>query len=171
MNLNGNHNGIIQSLVEGKEGIIAATLKAGRKRAVDVSHALTRKGAAAASAERCNEAVFKLISLAFETDDTGRCNIDVDGRLKWTPWGRDGRYLFGLRATDGDVLRLHCQRLETLESPVPLFTFERQGWYCNVFDYRTSKAAFGYWQAYGLTGSLYRQLSEITSAKRRGGAR
>lgn len=163
-------NSIITNLVDGKEGIIAATLRAGRRRTEDMSHTLSRRGAWAANAERCNEAVYKLISLAFETDDTGRCNANIDGRLPWVPWGRDGRYLFGLAATDGDVLRLHCQRLADLEVPIPLFTFERQGWYINVFDYKRPQAAFQYWEQHGLTGLLYRQLSQITSTKRRSGA-
>lgn len=60
--------------------------------------------------------------------------------------------------------------MAALEIPIPLFTFERGGWYINVWDYKTSRAAFEYWNEAGMTAQLYGALSAITTAKRRGRA-
>lgn len=170
MYTNGTTNGIVAALENGKASIMGAALSAGRRRVADVSHTLTRAGAMAAAAERCNEAAFKLLALAYETDETGPfCNLNEDYGLRWVAWGRDGRYMFGLRATEADVLRLHVQRLEA--STVPLFIFDRQRWWLNAYDYATLRAALAYWGNHRITGTLYKSLSAETSAKRRSGAK
>lgn len=167
-------NGTIQSLVQQKHDVIGADiLRHTRRHVTDVAKQLSNAGAAAASAEICNEAVCKLIDLCYEQDATGRCNIDPDGRLLVpAPWGRNGRYKYGLRATQGDVLRLHLQELQSVRRPAPLFTYDPlvYSWYCNIFDYVEKDQALRYWRTCQLDASTYAQLTETVRNRRRGSA-
>ncbi len=109
--MHANGNGVIREFPERKEEIVTARLlRFGRQRLADVSAELSRRGAAAAKAELANEAVGKLIGLCYERDTDGQpCNVEVGtGRLLVpAPWGRRGRDYYGLRPSEGNVLRVY----------------------------------------------------------------
>ncbi|MBI1294299.1 hypothetical protein GC175_04995 [bacterium] len=173
MNGNGHGNSILSTFTERQPEIATAkVLRHARKRAQSVAATLTRKGAAAASAELINESVNVLIALCYETDgNLGRVNVDGDGKLLVpSPWGRNGRYRFGLRVTEADVLRLHCYRLQEVSTPAPLFTYDPsvRSWFLNVFDYAEYAQAVSYWKKAGMDAGTYRTLAETVRNQRTG---
>ena len=166
-------NGILKTLTERTEETRTAKVLAfGRQRVASAADSLNRAGASAASAQLCNEAVAKLIALVYAADDTGLCNIDTEsGRLLISaPWGRNGRYDYGLRATEADALRMYMQRLLTVPRPIPLFTYDNRNWYLNAWDYRSGAAALDYWKSMQMTGTHYKQFADTMRKKRTGGA-
>jgi hypothetical protein len=167
---NGTHNGVIAMIEERKPGIIETSLKAGRRRAADIAAQLSRRGALMGAVELINEVVFKLIELSYETDEAGLCNVDpytgVYERFPM-PWGR--RYqLYGLKATEAEILALHVARLQDLTSKAPLFAYDAitRRWAVNIIDYPTKNSALGYWSSVQLDADSYRLLLDSVRDKR-----
>lgn len=154
-----------QDFVERKEETAAArVLRHSRRRLADVAANLSRKGEMQGRAEIINEAVSLLIQLCYEKDEgyPGPANVDpAEGRILIpVPWGRNGRYKFGLRNQEGDVLREHFKRLQEQTDPPPLFTYDplTRSWYLNFMDYRTSAAARAYWERAEMDAATYRAI-------------
>lgn len=164
---NGHTNGIVRHFEEHQNEILTAkVLRKARARAADVSATLTRRGAAAATAELLNEAVNKLIALLYEADSDGHpANVGIDGRIEIPcPWGSVGRPLYGLRRTEGDSLRRYVQFLAGQRRPIPLFTFDNGRWWLNVYDYPAKDQALGYWRAVAVDASIWRRFSTQTAS-------
>lgn len=162
MNLNGHTNGIVRHFEEHQREILTAkVLRKARGRAADVSASLTRRGAAAATAELLNEAVMKAIGYCYEVDEDGHpANVNADGRIEIPmPWGSVGRPLYGLRRTEGDTLRRYLQFLEGQRRPIRLFYFEGGRWYVDAFTYPSQADALGYWRVVAMTAAAWRRFS------------
>ena len=165
-------NGIVRSFSERLPDITGATLRAGRRRASDTSATLTRRGAMKAAAELANNAVAKLLEIAYQVDDTGiHCNIDADGKLLVAvPWGRHYQR-YGLRANESAVLALHVRRLYEQPPVPPLFVYDdsMRSWFINVFDYGTYAAGIAYWRRAQLgSGDYLALLREVQSRRGNG---
>lgn len=138
-------------------------------RTAEAAERLSLAGAALAAATICNEAILRLIALAYETDTTGRPNVDRDGRLLIpTPWGRNGRARYGLRATEADVLRRHVQILDQRRRPAPFLRYDvsRRRWSADMDQYPTREEAVEYWQLVGLVATSYRQHADTLRTNR-----
>lgn len=123
------------------------------------AESLSRRNADTAVCELLNEALGRLVDLAFEEDEGGLCNVDsVTGRLLLPlPWGRNGHRLWGLRPQEANVLRrlLFDWRKD---GSLPLLTYDRlrRAWYVNLADYADRRVA-GRWLAeHQVTVSQYR---------------
>lgn len=168
--LNGTQNDVVRMIEGRKPSIIETTLRAGRRRAANIAAYLSRKGVMMGTAELCNEVIFKLIELAYETDDIGLCNVDpytgVFERFPM-PWGRKYQ-LYGLKATEAEILGLHVRRLQEMASKPPLWTYDpiTRRWAVNVIDYPSKRSALGYWSSVQLTADIYRLLLESVRDKR-----
>lgn len=159
---NGHTNGIVRHFEEHQNEILTAkVLRKARARAADVSATLTRRGAAAATAELLNEATFKAIKMLYETDFDGiPANVDGNGKILIPlPWGSVGRPLYGLRRTEGDTLRRYLQFLAGQRRPIPLFTFDAGRWWLNVWDYTSADKALGYWRTVAIDAAIWRRFS------------
>ena len=153
---------MIELFAERKQGIAATALAGGRQRAASVAAQLSRRGLIKARAELCNEAVGVLIKLVYQGDTTGApCNIDVGtGRLLISaPWGKLGHRFYGLRSTEGKVLRSYMFDLQS-HAPAgpPLFTYDplTRSWGLNMWDFPSMAGAVVYWERWGLTEGAYR---------------
>jgi hypothetical protein len=98
---------------------------------------LSRLNADGAVCELMNEALARLVVLAYEQDAGGFCNMDgVTGRLLIPlPWGRNGHAAWGLRPQEGNILR---EILFAWQHDAPaLFTYDamRRSWYVGLHDY------------------------------------
>lgn len=114
-----------------------------------------------ASAELANEAVTKLIELAYERDETGLCNVDATGVFVRfpVPWGRS--YMrYGLRSTEAAVLRLHINRLLSTASPPPLWTYDdvTRRWGVNLWDYPNLSQGLAYWKRAEISARDYKMM-------------
>ncbi len=169
-------NGIVREFTQRKdqeESIAETILRYGRQRVGDIATHLSRKGAAAASAEICNGRVNVLIELAYQEDETGPCNRDpLTGRLLVpVPWGRK-RTVYQLRATEADILRRHMMGLARAARPVPLFLYDgdTRCWYLNQWDYPDYQRAVLYWEICSLSAKGYRNHADTLRAERGNGA-
>jgi hypothetical protein len=87
--------------------------------------------------ELLNEALARLVQLAYETDSGGLCNTDgATGRLLIPlPWRRNGQVRWGLRPQEANVLR---QVLFDWEHDAPsLLNYDRtrKSWFVNLRDF------------------------------------
>lgn len=166
--MNGYTNGIVKHFEEHQKEILTAkVLRKARQRAADVSQSLSRRGAAAATAELLNEAVFKAIRYLYEEDADGvPPNVDADGKILIPlPWGSVGRPRYGLRRTEGDTLRRYVQWLETQRRPAArLFYFESTKWYLDCWTYPTEADALAYWRIVAVNASIWRRFSTQTAS-------
>jgi hypothetical protein len=119
-----------------------------------------------------NEAIHALTALCYEVDPTAAvlCNVDEEsGRILLPmPCGSRGRYQWGLRRTEADVLRLILFAYMNNKQSAPLYVYDAvsRGWYINLFDYPTLKRAHHWVQRCPVTpDSWYIALSRL-----RGGA-
>lgn len=165
-------NGIAAHHTERLPAITSAVIRAGRRRAADQSHKLSRAGALGAAAERCNEAVNRLIVLAYEVDEQTGSHANVDGitgvfeRFPM-PWGRYYRD-WGLMRTEAAVLALHVKMLQFSATVAPLWTYDdvSRRWAVNFFDYDTQAAALAYWRRCEMTAKDYQMLLQTVREKR-----
>ena len=123
---------------------------------------LSRRWQIKARAELCNEAVGVLIKLAYQGDTTGApVNIDtVTGRLLIAaPWGKLGHSYYGLRSTEGKVLRAYMFDLQS-HAPAgpPIFTYDEasRNWGLNMWDFPSMAGAVAYWERWAMDEGTYR---------------
>ncbi len=152
---------MIELFAERKQGIAATALAGGRQRAANVAAQLSRRGMIKARAELCNEAVGALIKLAYQGESGQPVNVDAGtGRLLIAaPWGKLGHRFYGLRSTEGKVLRSYMFDLQS-HAPAgpPLFTYDpaSRSWGLNMWDFPSMAGAVAYWQKWGLAEGAYR---------------
>lgn len=128
---------------------------------------LSRRNADAAVCELMNEALARLVDLAFEQDAGGYCNVDAPtGKLMIPlPWGRNGHARWGLRPQEANILREILFAWQRENAPLLFYDRTRRGWFANLSDYRTHRAALGWLTAHPVTIAAYR----AARAKRVGG--
>lgn len=173
--MNTSTNGIVKHHVERLPNITGAVLRAGRRRAADVSVSMSRAGAMGAAAARCNEAVHRLIVLAYEVDDqTGDlANVDaVTGVFERfpVPWSGRNYQRWGLQRTEQAVLALHVRKLHESATVAPLWTYDEltRRWGVNVWDYPSAAAAAAYWKRCELSAKDYQMIVQAVRSRRGG---
>jgi hypothetical protein len=115
-----------------------------KQRIAESAANLSRAGVLAARVELINEALCRLAELAYELDTDGTlANVDsVTYRLLIpAPWGRSGYIRWGLRQHEATTLRAILRTRQASPSRPPLFTFDAQSWYVNMYDYNTLQTA------------------------------
>jgi hypothetical protein len=122
----------------------------------------------AAICELMNEALARLVLLAYEQDAGGYCNIDAaTGKLLIPlPWGRNGYALWGLRPQEANILR---QVLFDWERDVPsLLRYDRgrRAWFVCLGDFGNVHLAKAWLRQHQVTIGVYR----AARAKRIAGA-
>jgi hypothetical protein len=109
-----------------------------RQRIADSAAALSRAGVMQARVELVNEALCRLVVLAYEADTDGTlANVDsVTYRLIIpSPWGSVGYKTWKLRQHEARALSRILQTRQQAGKRPPLFTFDAPYWYANMHDY------------------------------------
>ena len=122
---------------------------------------LSKRNADAAVCELLNEALARVIDLAFETDGGGLCNADyVTGKLLFPlPWGRNGHARWGLRPQEANILRTVLFEWADVPRGLPaLLTYDRtrRAWLVNLHDYPDRQAAAVWLTRHNVTVGAYR---------------
>lgn len=132
-----------------------------------VADTISKRNVDAAVVELFNEALSRLLLLAYEEDAGGLCNVDVvTGKfLIPLPFGRNGHSAWGLRPTEANVLRqiLFDWRAEGR----CLFYFENshRAWFVSLYDYPDAAAAKSWLRAHQITIALYRSARAKRAGK------
>jgi hypothetical protein len=151
-----NSNGILGAL-ERKAAI--STAQPERYTALRaVAETLSKRNVDQATCEVLNEALARLVQLAYETDAGGLCNIDgVTGRfLIPLPFGRNGSAQWGIRPSEANVLRQILFDWQT--EPPALLHYERsrRAWFVNLAEFGSAGIAKAWLRAHQVTVGLYR---------------
>lgn len=128
---------------------------------------LSRRNADGAVCELMNEALGRLIDLAYERDAGGYCNIDrATGKLLIPlPWGRNGHARWGLRPQEANILREILFAWQQEATPLLVYDRTRRSWFVNLAAYRTRSLAGDWLTRHPVTIAVYR----AARAKRVGG--
>jgi hypothetical protein len=155
----------------------ASIYRKAHRRTAAIADSLSRLGMSRASAELINEAVGKLIELAYQIDpDTDRpANVDsITGMLLIpVPWSSHNYTRWGLQSTEADALRAYMLRLNTAatqrKTRPPVFTYEplSRRWALNIFDYPTEADAWKWWERFEMSAKVFVSYAEYVR-KRRG---
>ena len=132
------------------------------------AESLSLRNVDAATCELMNEALARLVLLAYEVDAGGLCNMDgATGKLLIPlPWGRNGYARWGLRPQEANILR---QVLFDWQSGAPmllLYDRARRAWYVNLADFANVHLAKKWLKQHQVTIEVYR----AARAKRIAGA-
>jgi hypothetical protein len=105
-----------------------------------------------------NEALARLVALAYERDSGGFCNIDgATGKLLIPlPWGSNGASRWGLRPQEANILR---QVLFDWQHDAPsLLNYDRtrKSWFINLFDFGNYHLAKRWLAVHQITIAVYR---------------
>ncbi len=111
-----------------------------------------------ATCELMNEALARLVALAYETDNGGLANIDnVTGKILIPlPWGSNGASRWGLRPSEANILR---QVLFDWQHDAPsLLNYDRtrKSWFINLFDFGNYHLAKRWLAVHQVTIAVYR---------------
>lgn len=139
-----------------------------KQRIADAADQLSLAGTMAARAELCNEALHKLVELAYQSDaDLKACNVDLVTLriLIPLPWGSSGWKRWNMRAHEATVLRrilLGRQATWQQGRPAPLFTYDPDGryWTLNVHDYPRIVEAQAWLQGNAISLTEWRKVSQ-----------
>jgi hypothetical protein len=154
--------------IVGRKGAIMAASPKQHMPVRAAAEALSRRNVAQAKAEVLSEALWALVTLCYEADDTGAlCNVDgATGRLLVpAPMGRVGHRRWGLRYTESEVLRAILMGWQRARGEPPLLTYDSvsRGWHLNIFDYATHPAALGWLQRHPITAGQWRSAYAVWS--------
>lgn len=132
------------------------------------AESLSLRNVDAAICELMNEALARLVLLAYEQDAGGYCNMDgATGKLLIPlPWGRNGYARWGLRPQEANVLR---QILFDWAQPGPtllLYDRTRRAWFVNLRDFANAHLAKRWLTQHQVSITMYR----AARAKRIAGA-
>lgn len=122
------------------------------------AESISRHNVDAATCELMNEALSRLVLLAYEQDAGGLCNIDgATGRfLIPLPFGRNGHAKWGLRPQEANVLR---QILFDWQQEDPCMLFydrSRRAWFVDLRHFGAIGIAKAWLRAHQVTVGLYR---------------
>jgi len=109
---------------------------------------LSRRNADGAICELMNEALARLVDLAYEEDAGGLCNVDAaTGKLLIPlPWGRNGHARWGVRPQEANILREILFTWQRAGVPLLFYDRSRRAWFVNRTDY-PDRAVAGSWLA------------------------
>lgn len=98
---------------------------------------LSRMNADGAVCELMNEALARLVVLAYEQDAGGFCNVDgATGRLLIPlPWGRNGHAQWGLRPQEANILRDILFAWQHDAPALLAYDSMRRSWFVNLREY------------------------------------
>ena len=135
-----------------------------KQRIADAADALSLAGTLAARVELCNEALSRLIVLAYEPDTDGRAaNVDTTTHriMIPLPWGSSGWKKWGLRYHEALVMRAIMLSRQGVKpgGVVPIFVYDAgaRTWHLNVMDYRNLDAGLAWLQASQITLTEWRR--------------
>jgi hypothetical protein len=123
-----------------------------------VADQLSKRNVDQATCELLNEALARLVQLAYETDAGGLCNIDgATGRfLIPLPFGRNGHAKWGLRPQEANILRQILFDWQ-LEPPALLFyDRSRRAWFVDVAQFGSAGIAKSWLRSHQITVAVYR---------------
>ena len=144
-----------------RAGVISETQPARHSTMRQVAQSLSRRNADAAVCELMNEALQRVVDLAFEEDTGGLINIDnVTGRILFPlPWGRKGYRQWGMRPLEARIMRtILVGWIEVPRGMPPLFMYEAasRNWRINLVDYPDRRAASRWLPRHTVRVSEYR---------------
>jgi hypothetical protein len=123
-----------------------------------VAETLSKRNVDQSTCELFNEALARLVQLAYEVDTGGLCNIDgVTGRfLIPLPFGRNGHARWGLKPSEANVLRqiLFDWMLET--PSLIHYDKSRRSWFVCLSAFPTIHVARTWLRAHQITVTVYR---------------
>ena len=123
----------------------------------------------AAIVEVLNEALGRLLLLAYTTDTGGLCNVDaMTGRLLVpAPMGRNGQAKWGIRPSEANVLRQILFDWHDEERSC-LFCYDRsrRAWYVDLANFPSAGLAKGWLRAHQISVGIYRAARAKVAQKR-----
>ncbi len=133
-----------------------------------VAENLSLRNVDAATCELMNEAVTRLVMLAYEVDVFGFCNIDgVTGKLLIpAPWGRNGYARWGLRPSEANILREILFAWQEKGGALLTYDRGRRAWFVDLRSYPQVHIAKGWLRGHQISVKEYR----AARAKRVGNA-
>jgi hypothetical protein len=134
-----------------------------------VADQLSKRNVDAATCELLNEALSRLVQLAYETDAGGLCNIDgATGRfLIPLPFGRNGHAKWGLRPQEANILRQILFDWQAAEPPALLFyDRSRRAWFVDIAHFSNAGIAKAWLRSHQITVAVYRATRRVPGAKR-----
>jgi hypothetical protein len=122
------------------------------------AESLSLRNVDAATCELMNEALGRLVMLAYEQDAGTFCNVDsATGKLLIPlPWGSNGGHRWGLRPSESNTLR---RILMDWQHPGPsLLQYDRQrrAWHVNLSAYANYHMAKGWLRKHQVTIGVLR---------------
>ena len=129
---------------------------------------------ALASAEMCNEAIIRFISLCYEhdpdIDDFANIDIGTHRILISVPWGHL-HHRYGLRPGEAKVLAHYIMSLQSggvAQRIPPVFVWapEFSRWILNTEDHPIQRSALDYWRKMELTAKKYMTIARALRTKR-----
>jgi hypothetical protein len=111
-----------------------------------------------ATCELMNEALARLVLLAYEQDAGGYCNIDgATGRILIPlPNGRNGRAKWGLKPQEANILRQVLFDWEQCPPSLLRYDRTRKSWFINLFDFGNYHLAKRWLTQRQITITVYR---------------
>ncbi len=108
--------------------------------------------------ELMNEALARLVALAYEQDAGGLANIDnVTGKILIPlPWGSNGASRWGLRPQEANILRQVLFDWEQGEQTLLRYDRTRKSWFINLFDFGNYHLAKRWLAVHQITIAVYR---------------
>jgi hypothetical protein len=123
-----------------------------------VAETLSKRNVDAATCEVLNEALARLVQLAYEVDTGGLCNIDgVTGRfLIPLPFGRNGHARWGIRPQEANILRQILFDWMQESQPLLFYDWVRHSWFVNLDHFGSIGIAKAWLRSHQVTVGLYR---------------
>ncbi len=102
-----------------------------------VAESLSLANVDQAICELMNEALCRVVALAYETDAGGLCNLDAaTGKILFAlPWGRNGASQWGLRQSEANILRQVLFDWQAAGSTLLHYDRTRRSWFVNLRDH------------------------------------
>jgi hypothetical protein len=112
----------------------------------------------AATCEVLNEALARLIQLAYTVDTGGLCNLDsVTGRfLIPLPFGRNGAAKWGLRPQEANILRQILFDWQCEPPALLIYDRSRRAWFINLAHFGSVGIAKAWLRGHQITVGVYR---------------
>jgi len=123
-----------------------------------IAEELSLRNVDAATCELLNEALARLVHLAYEVDAGGLCNVDAaTGRfLIPLPWGRNGAAQWRLRRQESNILREILFAWQKEQPALLLYDRSRRAWFVNLLAFGSIGIAKAWLRAHPVTIPLYR---------------
>jgi hypothetical protein len=119
---------------------------------------LSRHNVDAATCEVLNEALARLIQLAYTVDTGGLCNVDgATGRfLIPLPFGRNGAAQWGIRPSEANILRQILFDWQTEPPALLMYERSRRAWFVNLTEFGGVGIAKAWLRSHQISVGLYR---------------